>query len=442
MRLPGIISILIVLITAFISSGCKEQTREEHEFNETKKYANAGGYQAQMYLGAYYERGHGTDKDPHKAIQCYLRALEIIQEDKQKLPTTLEGWKKLAETEFHNNRIDYLLGLYYDGKFRRNDGEVRMESASESVVEDIKEARKWYERYVKDEWAVDALDAYMRLAELSESAEDERGYLTTASARGSAAAKYELAKSLIFENPHVTKYEKGKRRLAYHINETEVKFSNVTHQFYSGMDLMRQSSELGYSVASFRLYSIYSDWKRSSPLGRDEKLAWFYRRRYEEQSMSVSNLRLWLLSGNKIPSLAALLPYSKEGVETVLQYRIRALRGDPEALFALSVCLNYGQGMPRDTSEALRLCKKAAELGCPLALLSMGNRYYDGNGVIKDEIEAYACWNLAGIEIKEGGEYVSEMDKKLTESARLQGQKRSRELQAEIDAKKSKISRK
>ena len=442
MRLPGIISFLIVLITAFISSGCKEQTREEKEFNETAKHAKSGSYHTQLRLGSFYEKGHGTAKDATKAIDCYLRALELMQIEKNKLPTTLEGWKKLAETEFHNNRIDYLLGLYYDGKFRRNDGEVRMESASESVVEDIKEARKWYERYVKDEWAVDTLDAYMHLAELSESAEDERGYLTTASARGSAAAKYELAKSLIYENPHVTNYEKGKRRLAYRLNDNEVKFSDVTHQFYSGMALLRQSSELGYSVASFHLYSIYSDWKRTSPLGKDEKLAWFYRRRHEEQSMSASKLRLWLISGNMIPSLSALLPYSQEGVETVLRYRIRALREDPEALFALSVCLNYGQGMPKDTSEALRLCKKSAELGCPLALLSMGNRYYDGNGVIKDEIEAYACWNLAGIEIKEGGEYVGEMDKKLTESARLQGQKRSRELQAEIDAKKSKISRK
>lgn len=433
MRLPGIISFLIVLTTAFISSGCKDKTREEKEFNELAKDAKIGSYHAQLLLGSFYEKGHGTAKDSAKAIDCYLRALELMQIEKNKLPTTLDGWKNLAAAEFHNNRIDYLLGLYYDGKLRSNDGEVRMETASESVVEDINEARKWYERYVKDEWAVDALDAYMRLAELSENAEDERGYLTTASARGSAAAKYELAKSLIYENPHITKYEKGKRRLAYHLGENEMKFSDVTHQFYSGMDLMRQSSELGYSVASFHLYSIYSDWKRNSPLGRDDKLASYYRRRHEEQTMSASNLRLWFLSGNKTPSLAALLPHSEEGVETVLRYRIRALREDPEALFALSVCLNYGQGMRKDTTEALRLCKKSAELGYPLALLSMGNRYYDGTDVIKDEIEAYAHWNLAGVNLKQGREYIAEMEKKLTESARLQGQKRSRELQAEID---------
>jgi hypothetical protein len=68
----------------------------------------------------------------------------------------------------------------------------------------------------------------------------------------------------------------------------------------------------------------------------------------------------------------------------------------------------------------------------------MGNRYYEGTGVIKDEIEAYAYWNLAGVSLKEGAEYIAEMEKKLTESARLLGQKRSRELQAEIEANKAK----
>jgi len=442
MRLPSIISFLTVLITGFISSGCKDQTREEKEFNETAKHAKSGNYHTQLRLGSLYEKGHGTAKDAVKAIDCYLRALELMQIEKNKLPTTLEGWKKLAAEEVYDRKIDYLLGLYYDGDIWSNHDEVRMEKASESVVEDINEARKWYEKYVKDEWAVDTLDAYMRLAELSESAEAEHGYLTTASAKGSAAAKYVLSKSLIYENRYATTYEKGKRRVEYRVSDNELKFSNITHQMYSGLDLMKESSELGYSVASSHLYSIYSDWKRNSPLGRDEKLAWYYRRKQAEQIISASNLRLWFLSGSKTPSLAALLPYSEEGVETVLRYRIGALREDPEALFALSVCLNYGQGMRKDTTEALQLCKKSAELGYPLALLSIGNRYYDGTGVIKDEIEAYAYWNLAGVNLKEGSEYIAEMDKKLTESSRLLGQKRSRELQAEIEANKSKVSRK
>ena len=72
----------------------------------------------------------------------------------------------------------------------------------------------------------------------------------------------------------------------------------------------------------------------------------------------------------------------------------------------------------------------------------MGNRHFDGNGVIRDEIEAYACWNLAGCELKEGRDYIAKIEKDMTEAGRHLGQKRTRELQAEIEANKSKLSSK
>ena len=132
-------------------------------------------------------------------------------------------------------------------------------------------------------------------------------------------------------------------------------------------------------------------------------------------------------------------PFLKEGTSDAFLWRIQALKGDPKAIYALSVYYADGKVFPKDTDEAIRLCKKSAALGYPLALMSLGNRYYDGNGVIKDEIEAYACWNVAGLKVKQGGEYITEIEKKMTESARLLGQKRSRELQAEVEANKSRL---
>ncbi len=437
MHLKGIICFLAAIVTTVALTGCKEQTREEKEFNETKKYANTGGYHAQMYLGSYYERGHGTEKDTKKAIECYLRALELMHEEKQKLPTTVEGWKKLAAEETHSNRIDYLLGLYFEGRIQYNPGEVRVEDPTKSNPHSKNEARKYYEKAVNGDLIGEYSSAYMRLVELSEDARSEKDYLDTASARGSAQAKYELSKKMIYEKSDEITYENGERRVL--ITESrEEKFTRNTLRLYKGLNLMKESSELGCSEASFHLYALYSNWNLNFPLGKDEKTAWSYSRKYNEQQMTASSCRLWFLSRNEVPSLASFLPYSKEGVETVLRHRLHALKGDPESTFALSVCHQYGQGVRKDTDEALRLCKKSASLGYPLALLSMGNRYYDGTGVIKDEIEAYAYWNLAGVNLKEGGEYIAEMEKKLTESARLLGQKRSRELQAEIEANKAK----
>jgi TPR repeat protein len=441
MHLKGIISFLAAIVTTVALTGCKEQTREEKEFNETKKYANTGGYHAQMYLGSFYERGHGTEKDTKKAIECYLRALELMHEEKQKLPTTVEGWKKLAAEETHSNRIDYLLGLYFEGRIQYNPGEVRVEDPTKSNPHSKNEARKYYQKAVNGDLIGEYSSAYMRLVELSEDARSEKDYLLTASTRGSSQAVYELSKKMIYEKSDEITYENGERVIML-LDEKEKKFTRNTLRLYEGLNLMKDSSEHGCSEASFHLYAFYSNWNLSSPLGKDEKAAWFYNRKHDEQQLTASSCRLWFLSRNEVPSLASFLPYSKEGVETVLRHRLNALRGDPESIFALSVCHQYGQGVRKDTDEALRLCKKSASLGYPLALLSMGNRYYDGTGVIKDEIEAYAYWNLAGVNLKEGGEYIAEMEKKLSESARLLSQKRARELQAEIEANKSKANHK
>ncbi len=430
-----------LLLMMLLLPGCKEATLDEKWFSETQKYADNGSYHSQIQLGTYYEKGKGTTKNTDKAIECYVTALDLMHAEKQKLPTTLEGWKKLASEEGHERKIDYLIGLYHDGGFRNLNGDVRIENPTGQIVEDINEARKWYERYVKDSWAVDIPDAYFLLSELCDNPESAHDYLTTASAQGSTQAKLELSLQLIYEKRYPDVYEKGKRRSVIRGGNEDV-FTKDMGRFFSGIKLLKDSSDLGCSVASHYLYSIYSDWRHESPFGRDEKQAWHYKRKHEEQQMVQSSCRLWFLYWRQEPSLASLLPYSKQGVETILQNKIRALRGDPESIFTLSVCHHYGQGVPKDPDEALRLCKQSAVLGYPPALLSMGNRYYDGTGVIKDEIEAYAYWNLAGVNLKEGAEYIAEMEKKLTESARLLGQKRSRELQAEIEAKKSEADHK
>ena len=441
MRPLGIMKLTVILSIILVISGCKEATRDEKEFNDAKRYADTGSYLGQIMLGEHYQKGHGTEADTNKAIGCYFRALELIQAEKEKFPTTLEGWKQLAAKEPHERKIDYLLGLYFEGMFRSNNGEIKMEAVTETIAVDQNEARKWYEKAIKGDWSGENLNAYMQLVELSNSAKSERDYLETASAKGSAEAKYELSKKLIYEKDDEIVYENGRR---FHMisDSKDYKFTQDTSRLFSGLNLMKKSSELGCSVASGHLYEIYSNWRLNSPLGKDEKLAWLYRRKQDEQLLSQSYCRLWFLSWQQEPSLASLLPYSKEGIETILRHRMRALRGDPESIFALSVCHYYGQGVTKDPEEALHLCKESASLGYPLALLSMGNRYFDGSDVIKDEIEAYAYWNLAGVNLKEGGEYIAEVEKKLTESARLLGQRRSRELQAEIEAKKSKVSRK
>jgi hypothetical protein len=64
-------------------------------------------------------------------------------------------------------------------------------------------------------------------------------------------------------------------------------------------------------------------------------------------------------------------------------------------------------------------------------------RYEDGVGVPKNEVEAYAYWNLAGAKSRISRDNLAELEKRLSRDEVAAGQKRTKELQKEIVAKKA-----
>jgi TPR repeat protein len=72
-----------------------------------------------------------------------------------------------------------------------------------------------------------------------------------------------------------------------------------------------------------------------------------------------------------------------------------------------------------------------------MAQTNLGVCYAKGEGATKDEIEAYAYWELAGMTIEVARKNLAILEKKMSQDARLLGQKRTKELQKEIEAKKA-----
>ena len=70
-----------------------------------------------------------------------------------------------------------------------------------------------------------------------------------------------------------------------------------------------------------------------------------------------------------------------------------------------------------------------------MSLLELGKRYVSGEGLPKDQIEAYAHLNLAGIGEEESRKELLEHEKTMTHESILRGQQRTKELQKEIEAK-------
>jgi TPR repeat protein len=81
--------------------------------------------------------------------------------------------------------------------------------------------------------------------------------------------------------------------------------------------------------------------------------------------------------------------------------------------------------------------RKAAEQGLANAQYILANGYYNGEGVAKDEIEAYAYYNLAGMTHKDARKNLAILEKKISRDEIASGQQRTKQLQKEIEAKRA-----
>ena len=128
---------------------------------------------------------------------------------------------------------------------------------------------------------------------------------------------------------------------------------------------------------------------------------------------------------------------AKDEVEAVKWYRKAAEQGFAQAQTNLGVCFGNGTGVAKDEVEAVKWWLKAAKQGFASAQFNLGNRYSNGTGVAKDDVEAYAYWNLAGVTFEDARKNLANLEKTMTTEARLAGQKRTKELQREIEAKRA-----
>ena len=91
--------------------------------------------------------------------------------------------------------------------------------------------------------------------------------------------------------------------------------------------------------------------------------------------------------------------------------------------------------MAKDEVEAVKWWRKSADQGYAWAQYSLGGCYHNGAGVAKDEVEAYAYYNLAGITNEDARKSLAILEKEMSLDVRLRGQQRTKELHKEIDAK-------
>ena len=91
--------------------------------------------------------------------------------------------------------------------------------------------------------------------------------------------------------------------------------------------------------------------------------------------------------------------FNGEGVaqdykEAVRLYKLAVAQGNTDAQFGLATMYATGQGVMQDYIEAARLCGLAAAQGLPAAKFMLAAIYESGVGGIKNDVVAYALYNL------------------------------------------------
>jgi TPR repeat protein len=86
---------------------------------------------------------------------------------------------------------------------------------------------------------------------------------------------------------------------------------------------------------------------------------------------------------------------AKDSPEAVKWFRKAAEQGLPLGECALGTCYADGDGVAQDIAEAVKWWRKATEKGDAEAQNNLGFSYYKGEGMAKDYVEAYKWFSLA-----------------------------------------------
>lgn len=132
-----------------------------------------------------------------------------------------------------------------------------------------------------------------------------------------------------------------------------------------------------------------------------------------------------------------LLPLPTQA-ETFEETRAKAVQGDAEAQSDLGFCYANGQGVVKDEVEAVKWYRKAAEQGHAQAQNNLGFCYANGYGTVKNDSVAYQWLFLASANGDETArENVPKLEAKLTAEQRAEGQRLATEWQAAFEKRQA-----
>src|SRR5882724_10801713 len=121
---------------------------------------------------------------------------------------------------------------------------------------------------------------------------------------------------------------------------------------------------------------------------------------------------------------------AKDSTEAVKWFRKAAEQNLAAAQYSLGVCYYHGEGVAKDFAEPVKWYRKAAEQNYAKAQLMLGLCYIVGQGVARDYVESYK-WMLlaAGQGDKDAKESATELEDRMSREQIAEGQTFARNFQ-------------
>ena len=124
------------------------------------------------------------------------------------------------------------------------------------------------------------------------------------------------------------------------------------------------------------------------------------------------------------------------GADSLSETRKKAESGNAGAQCNLGNRYANGDGVPKDSAEAVKWFRKSAEQGDAKAQAKLGVMYARGDGVPKDIVQAHAWFNIAGASGYElAKETLATIEKSMTPEQKAEAMKLARELFARLEKK-------
>ncbi|HZM01622.1 MAG TPA: trypsin-like peptidase domain-containing protein [Candidatus Saccharimonadales bacterium] len=381
-------------------------------FQEIKAKADAGNAAAQTALGDAYSKGEGVATNLAEAVKWYRKASERGD---------AAGQYDLGSCYYRGQGVaqDYAEAVrWYRKAAEQGNSDAQFETAiayyiGKGVPQDYTEAAKWFRKVAEEGDASAQYDlgiAYRDGQGVKQDYQEAVKWFRRSAEQGFLQGQYDL--SWCYQTGHGVAQDYAEaviwiRKPAEQGNMDAQSFlgwcyerrHGIPQDYAEAVKWYRKAAEQGNAAAEYNFGACYQN-GQGIPQDYAEAVMWYQKAAEQGDADAQNQLGNCYHLGWGVPKDDA--EARKWSLKAAEQYRKAAEQGDPDAQETLAECFDNAH----EYAESVKWHRRAADQGKMLAQCNLGGCYLNGEGVTKNDIEAYKWFSIAAAQ---GDEVIVEL---------------------------------